>query len=75
VQRARLKVDTVKLIKAKLAPRRYGDRPEITEGQQAITITWQATDAPAPPISREPPKQLTYKAPSRGRLRSRTGRP
>jgi hypothetical protein len=63
VQRARLKVDTVKWIMAKLAPKRYGDRPEITEQQQALTITWAASDAPAPPVSREPPKQIPYKAP------------
>jgi hypothetical protein len=63
VQRARLKVDTVKWIMAKLAPKKYGDRPEITQEQEAITIQWMASDPPPPPVAPRPPKQITYKPP------------
>jgi terminase small subunit-like protein len=62
VQRARLKVDTVKWIMAKLAPKTYGDRPVVTEEQQAITVQWQATET-TPPIAPAPPRQIEYRKP------------
>jgi hypothetical protein len=64
VQRARLKVDTVKWIMAKLHPGKYGDKPAIEANSGPITISWlpsdQAPIAPAP----EPPRQITYVKPS-----------
>jgi len=48
VQRARLKVDTVEWIMAKLAPKKYGDRP-IDDEPQAFTISWQSTPSVSPP--------------------------
>ena len=35
-----------------------------------ITICWAASDAPSPPILREPPKQITYRQPEPGALSS-----
>src|SRR6516164_11736168 len=65
VQRARLKVDTVKWIMAKLHPGRYGDRPVEEASQGPIQISWIQTDQTdkAPPIAPEPPKQITYQKP------------
>jgi hypothetical protein len=58
VQRARLKVDTVKWVMSKLAPKKYGDRP-VEEAPQGFTISWLAQPEPvvAPP---PPPKAITY---------------
>jgi hypothetical protein len=62
VQRARLKVDTVKWIMAKLHPGKYGDKPAIEANSGPITISWIESDK-APPIAPEPPKQITYQKP------------
>jgi hypothetical protein len=61
VQRARLKVDTVKWIMAKLHPGRYGDRPQIAADSGPVTISWLESDK-TPTIAPEPqpPKQITY---------------
>jgi hypothetical protein len=64
VQRARLKVDTVKWIMAKLHPGKYGDKATMLDANAGpITISWLPSDpapiAPAP----EPPKQITYQKP------------
>src|SRR6516165_10654135 len=40
VQRARLKVDTVKWIMAKLHPGRYSDKPALEANSGSITISW-----------------------------------
>jgi hypothetical protein len=67
VARARLQVDALKWASAKLLPKVYGDRGDRREQDdkpQALTITWQLTDAPGPPIAREPPRQIPYKPPS-----------
>jgi hypothetical protein len=64
VQRARLKVDSLKWICSRIFPKRYGDKMEMLgqgEQSQTIKIAWQATDAPTPPIEKKPPRQLTYK--------------
>jgi hypothetical protein len=61
VQRARLAADSIKWLVGKWAPRTYGDKPQLEQESQAITIQWQATDPPPPPIERKPPRQLTYK--------------
>ena len=63
VQRARLKVDTVKWVMAKLAPKKYGDRPVEEAPQQAITFQWLSNSDPdtQPPQRAEPPRQLTYR--------------
>jgi hypothetical protein len=65
VQRARLKVDTVKWVMAKLAPKKYGDRPEDNAEK---TVTWlvntgvlRAGEEPVNPP--EPPRQITYQKP------------
>jgi hypothetical protein len=66
VARARLQVDALKWASAKLLPKVYGDRGDRHEQDEkptALTITWAASDAPAPPVSREPPRQIPYKAP------------
>jgi hypothetical protein len=58
VQRARLKVDALKWIASKLAPRQYGDKPALDgpmDGRTLI-ISWQHS-APKPPSA---PAQLTY---------------
>ena len=62
VQRARLKVDTVKWIMAKLAPKKYGDKPQDDTPQQAVTFQWLSQPAPIaePP---EPPRAITYQKP------------
>jgi hypothetical protein len=63
VQRARLKVDTVKWIMAKLHPGKYGDKPAIEANSGPITISWIESDkAPIAPEP-QPPKQLTYQKP------------
>ena len=62
VQRARLKVDTVKWVMAKLHPGRYGERPVDASSQGPITISWLESDK-APPVAPEPPKQITYQKP------------
>jgi hypothetical protein len=63
VQRARLKVDTVKWIMAKLHPGKYGDKPAIEANSGPITISWIESDkAPIAPEP-QPPKQITYQKP------------
>jgi hypothetical protein len=65
VQRARLKVDTVKWIMAKLHPGKYGDKATMLDANAGpITISWLPSD-PAP-IAPEPapPRQITYQRPS-----------
>jgi hypothetical protein len=64
VQRARLKVDTVKWVMSKLHPGRYGERPVEASLQGPLTISWLESDK-APPIAPEPqpPKQITYQKP------------
>jgi hypothetical protein len=63
VQRARLKVDTVKWIMSKLHPGRYGERPVDAGSQGTISISWIESDKA--PIAPEPapPKQITYQKP------------
>jgi hypothetical protein len=63
VQRARLKVDTVKWVMSKLHPGRYGDRPAIDadDGKQ-ITFSWIKSDPVVEPAP-APPKQIEYKRP------------
>ena len=62
VQRARLKVDTVKWVMSKLHPGRYGERPVDAGSQGPITISWLEADK-APPVAPEAPKQITYQKP------------
>jgi hypothetical protein len=62
VQRARLKVDTVKWIMAKLHPGKYGDKPALEANSGPITISWIESDK-APPVAPAPPKQIEYKRP------------
>jgi hypothetical protein len=63
VQRARLKVDTVKWVMAKLHPGRYGERPVDAGSQGPPTISWIDSDkAPIAPEP-QPPKQITYQKP------------
>jgi hypothetical protein len=64
VQRARLKVDTVKWIMAKLHPGRYGDKPALEANSGPIQITWLQSDAaPSVAPAPEPPRQITYQKP------------
>ena len=64
VQRARLKVDTVKWIMAKLHPGKYGDKPAIEANSGPITISWIESDKAAPIAPEpQPPKQIEYKRP------------
>jgi hypothetical protein len=63
VQRARLKVDTVKWVMSKLAPKKYGDRPQVEEESKTLTISWQETPSDPPPAEFKPPKQLPYHRP------------
>jgi hypothetical protein len=64
VQRARLKVDTVKWIMAKLHPGKYGDKATMLDANSGpITISWLPSDpAPLAPEP-QPPKQITYQKP------------
>jgi hypothetical protein len=62
VARARLKIDTVRWIMAKLHPGKYGDKPALETNSGPITISWLASDQ-APTIAPEPPKQIEYKRP------------
>ena len=62
VQRARLKVDTVKWIMAKLAPKKYGDKPVDVAPTQAIAFQWLSAPTPVEPPS-EPPRQIEYHKP------------
>jgi hypothetical protein len=64
VQRARLKVDTLKWIMSKLGPKKWGDRPESDADSGPITISWIESDK-APPVAPEPqpPRQITYQKP------------
>jgi hypothetical protein len=64
VQRARLKVDTVKWIMAKLHPGKYGDKATMLDANSGpITISWLPSDpAPIAPEP-EPPRQITYQKP------------
>jgi hypothetical protein len=64
VARARLKIDTVRWIMAKLHPGKYGDKPTMLDPNAGpITISWLPSDqaplAPAP----APPKQIEYRRP------------
>jgi hypothetical protein len=63
VQRARLKVDTLKWLAARFN-RAYSDKPpEITQEPQKIVISWlRHDDEPAepPPAVRQEPRQITY---------------
>jgi hypothetical protein len=47
---------------AKLAPKRYGDRPEIEQAPQALVIQWQSTPS-EPPVAPPPPEQIAYQKP------------
>ena len=61
VQRARLKVDSLKWIASRLFPKRYGDKPQEEAAPQQLTISWQtgpATDLPDG--IRQAPKQIVY---------------
>jgi hypothetical protein len=62
VQRARLKVDTVKWVMAKLHPGRYGDRVAVEADSGPITISWIEPDK-APPVAPAPPALIEYKRP------------
>jgi hypothetical protein len=65
VQRARLKVDALKWIASKLAPRQYGDKPELQAAAtgngihriERLIVSWKDPD-PLPPAP--PPAQITY---------------
>jgi hypothetical protein len=65
VARSRLKVDTLKWLMSKLAPRRYGDKltTEVTgpgggpQVIQRVIIGWKDPDPVAPP---QPAAQITY---------------
>ena len=64
VARARLKIDTVRWIMAKLHPGKYGDKPAIETNSGPITISWLPSDqAPIAPEP-QPPRQITYVKPS-----------
>ena len=58
VQRARLKVDTVKWVMAKLAPKKYGDRVMPEEEPKELTFRWLEGTSPEQPP--EPPRAITY---------------
>jgi hypothetical protein len=61
VQRARLKVDSLKWVMSKLAPKKYGERPETDDGPQTVMFQWLAQpDHTAAP---EPPRQIEYRKP------------
>jgi hypothetical protein len=62
VQRARLKVDTVKWVMSKLAPKKYGDRLVPDEEPKTLKIQWLSQPDPAvqPPA---PPRQIEYRKP------------
>jgi hypothetical protein len=63
VQRARLKIDTVRWVMAKLHPGRYGDRPAIeADDSKQITFSWIKSDPVVEPAP-APPKQITYQRP------------
>jgi hypothetical protein len=62
VQRARLKVDTVKWVMSKLHPGRYGDRVAVEGNSGPIQISWLSDPAPIAPEP-APPKQITYQKP------------
>jgi hypothetical protein len=63
VARARLKIDTVRWIMAKLHPGKYGDKPTMLDPNAGpITISWIESDK-APPVAPAPPKQITYQKP------------
>lgn len=74
VQRARLKVDTLKWIMSKLAPRRYGDNPveEAPPVQQVTRIERVFVDGRAPSVDEndpdEQPRQITFRQPEPGEL-------
>ena len=63
VQRARLKVDTVKWVMSKLHPGRYGERPVDAGSQGPITISWLESDKALIAPESAPPKQITYQKP------------
>ena len=64
IQRDRLKVDSVKWLVGKYAPRTYGDKPAVdgeTEPKQ-LTVSWQRVDRVIEPHGAEkpPPRQIAY---------------
>jgi hypothetical protein len=70
VQRAKLKVDTLKWIMAKLAPQRYGEKPGQDDNEpKHLTISWEVErtivrpDGQKPPDRYEPPRQIPYRKP------------
>jgi hypothetical protein len=50
---------------AKLAPKKYGDKPVDEAPQQALTFRWLDSSDPAmqPPQRPQPPRQITYQKP------------
>jgi hypothetical protein len=63
VQRARLKVDTLKWIAARFN-RAYSDKPAIEAAEpQQLVISWLETPSDAKPPERRPPAQITYQKP------------
>jgi hypothetical protein len=64
VQRARLKVDTLKWLAARFN-RAYSDKPvEIEKAPEPIVIRWARRDSePEPPPQRREPAQITYVKP------------
>ena len=64
VARARLKIDTVRWIMAKLHPGKYGDKATLLDNNSGpITISWLPSDpAPVAPEP-QPPKQIAYQKP------------
>jgi hypothetical protein len=64
VQRARLKVDTLKWIAARFN-RAYSDKPiEIEKQPEPIVISWLDTPSDAKPPERREPKQIAYVKPT-----------
>jgi hypothetical protein len=65
VQRARLKVDTLKWIAARFN-RAYSEKPlpEVPQHSGEIVFRWEANDPGPPPVESAPPKQLQYFQPT-----------
>jgi hypothetical protein len=64
VQRARLKVDTVKWIMSKLHPGKYGDKATMLDANAGpITISWIESDKAPPVAPVEPQKLITFQKP------------
>jgi hypothetical protein len=70
VQRARLKVDTLKWVAARLLPRVYSDKAEATPAPGLAVTHIERRLLPARPSEPrpEPPRQLTYQPPAPGEL-------